>query len=75
MSIEGLDEFLDELRTLILEHPIVADWWAEINNRKDTADTPQTERDAYWKELFEAVVKGEMSDASANQAWYEYINK
>ena len=39
------------------------------------ADTPQTDRDAYWKELFEAVVKGEMSDAEANQAWYEYINK
>lgn len=39
------------------------------------ADTPQMERDAYWKELVEAVVKGEMSDASANQAWYEYINK
>lgn len=41
----------------------------------DEADTSQTERDAYWIELLEAVVKGEMSDASANQAWYEYINK
>lgn len=38
------------------------------------ADTPQTEDD-YFLELMDAVERGEMSDASANQAYYEYINK
>jgi hypothetical protein len=38
------------------------------------ADTPQTE-DEYFLELMDAVKRGEMSDASANQAYYEYINK
>ena len=32
------------------------------------------EDDEYWKHLFIEVVKGHMSDAEANQAWYEYIN-
>lgn len=40
----------------------------------DEADTPQTEDD-YFLELMDAVKRGEMSDASANQAYYEYINK
>ena len=38
------------------------------------ADIPQTEDD-YFLELMNAVERGEMSDAGANQAWYEYINK
>ena len=40
-------------------------------------DTPQTEKSnsEYYLELADAVMRGEMSDASANQAWYEYINK
>ena len=37
-------------------------------------DEPQTEDD-YFLELMGAVERGEMSDASANQAYYEYINK
>ena len=36
-------------------------------------DTPQTD-DAYFLELMGAVERGEISDAGANQAWYEYIN-
>ena len=42
-----------------------------------TADTPQTEKSnsEYYLELADAVMRGEMSDAEANQAWYEYINK
>lgn len=40
----------------------------------DEADTLQTEDD-YFLELMDAVKRGEMSDASANQAYYEYINK
>ena len=40
----------------------------------EQADTPQTE-DEYFLELMDAVKRGEMSDASANQAYYEYINK
>ena|GEM_PF-3268386 len=40
-------------------------------------DTPQTEKSdsEYYLELADAVMRGEMSDAGANQAWYEYINK
>ena len=43
----------------------------------EVADTPQTEKSnsEYYLELADAVMRGEMSDASANQAWYEYINK
>lgn len=32
------------------------------------------EDDEYWKHLFIEVAEGRMSDAGANQAWYEYIN-
>lgn len=41
------------------------------------ADTPQTEKSdsEYYLELADAVMRGEMSDAGANQAWYEHINK
>ena len=34
----------------------------------------QVEDDAYFLELMGAVKRGEISDAGANQAWYEYIN-
>ena len=34
----------------------------------------QVEDDAYFLELMGAVERGEISDAEANQAWYEYIN-
>ena len=39
--------------------------------------TKQTEKSdsEYYLELADAVMRGEMSDAEANQAWYEYINK
>lgn len=35
---------------------------------------PQTDDDAYFLKLMGAVERGEISDAGANQAWYEYIN-
>ena len=34
----------------------------------------QVEDDAYFLELMGAVERGEISDAGAYQAWYEYIN-
>jgi len=40
----------------------------------EVADTPQTEDDLLL-ELMDAVERGEMSDASANQAYVEYISK
>ena len=48
MEIEKAYKFLDDLETLFLEYPIVADWFMEIRDRKDTADTPQT--DCGWGE-------------------------
>ena len=50
--------------------------WSVCNyNKVDwDDDTPLTE-DEYFLELMDAVMRGEMSDAEANQAWYEYINK
>ena len=48
--------------------PIIA--WKYLG---DTADTSQTD-DAYFLKLMSAVERGEISDAGANQAWYEYIN-
>lgn len=55
------------------EHRQLAEWLKELKAYRE-ADTPQTE-DAYFCELMDAVERGEMSDASANQAYYEYINK
>ena len=34
----------------------------------------QVDDDAYFLELMGAVERGEISDAGANQAWYEYIS-
>ena len=34
----------------------------------------QVDDDAYFLELMGAVERGEISDAGANQAWYEHIN-
>lgn len=39
------------------------------------ADMQRLVDDDYFLELMNAVERGEMSDASANQAYYEYINK
>jgi len=47
MDIEEANKFLDDLKTLVREHPIVADWLVEIGDRNDDADTPQT--DCGWK--------------------------
>ena len=34
-----------------------------------------TDQDKHWLELLQAVIEGKMSDAEANQSWYEYINE
>lgn len=47
MTNEEAKVFLDNLKICIEEHPVVADWLVEIADRKDTADTPQT--DCGWK--------------------------
>lgn len=59
---------------------MMRDWFMRWNNSGVSftkADTPQTKQSdsEYYLELADAVMRGEMSDASANQAWYEYINK
>ena len=41
--------------------------WKEVGNGEQTDD-------AYFLELMGAVERDEISDAGANQAWYEYIN-
>ena len=41
--------------------------WTEVGNGEQTDD-------AYFLKLMGAVDRGEISDAGANQAWYEYIN-
>lgn len=69
--------FLDNLKICIDEHPVVADWLVEIADRKteNSSEKPNNcEDDEYWKHLFIEVAEGRMSDAGANQAWYEYIN-
>lgn len=43
MTNEEAKVFLDNLKICIEEHPVVADWLVEIADRKDTADTPQTD--------------------------------
>ena len=35
MTIEECNKFFDTLKNLVLEHPIVADWWMEIMDRYD----------------------------------------
>ena len=35
MTIEECNKFFDTLKILVLEHPIVADWWVEIMDRYD----------------------------------------
>lgn len=48
MDREEAIEFMNELKTVILEHPIIDEWWKEVHNRRlseglaDT-DTQQTE--------------------------------
>ena len=77
MTNEEAKEFLDNLKICISEHPIVADWLVEIADRKTEptiSKMEQVEDDAYFLELMGAVERGEISDAGANQAWYEYIN-
>lgn len=50
MDREEAIEFMNELKAVILEHPIIDEWWKEVHNRRlaeglaDT-DTPQTERE------------------------------
>ena len=48
MDREEMIEFMNELKTVILEHPIIDEWWKEVHNRRlaeglvDT-DTPKTD--------------------------------
>lgn len=35
MTAEECNKFFDTLKILVLEHPIVADWWVEIMDRYD----------------------------------------
>jgi hypothetical protein len=42
MTIEEAKTFLDNLKVCVIEHPIVADWLVEIENRKTE---PQTDCD------------------------------
>lgn len=53
-------------------YKLTCDLFSEIC-RYEPKDEPQTD-DAYFLELMGAVERGEISDAGANQAWYEYIN-
>lgn len=51
--------------------------WLDRYDRKTEptiSKMEQVEDDAYFLELMGAVERGEISDAEANQAWYEYIN-
>ena len=34
-TVEECNKFFNTLKILVLEHPIVADWWVEIINRED----------------------------------------
>ena len=49
---------------------------SKVLDKIKQADTPQTKQSdsEYYLELADAVMRGEISDAEANQAWYEYIN-
>ena len=49
MNTEEAIEFIDEIKTVILEHPIIDEWWKEVHNRRLAeglvdADTPQKDR-------------------------------
>ena len=48
MDREEAIEFMNELKTVILEHPIIDEWWKEVHSRRlaeDLADidTQQTD--------------------------------
>ena len=50
MTRQEFDKFIDELKTVILEHPIIDDWWKEVHNRRlaeglAETNTPQTGSD------------------------------
>ena len=47
---------------------------SEKPNNSTISKMEQVDDDAYFLELMGAVERGEISDAGANQAWYEYIN-
>ena len=74
--IVGRDLPLDSvIRDIASSLGRIADMLAEMNGYivARNSDTQQTD-DACLRELMDAVERGEMSDATANQAWYEYIN-
>ena len=72
--LEGTNIETDEAEMAVLDNILFRCWQMGWLDRYDTADTPQTEDDAYFLKLMSAVERGEISDAGANQAWYEYIN-
>ena len=71
--LEGTNIETDEAEMAVLDNILFRCWQMGWLDRYDTADTPQTD-DAYFLKLMSAVERGEISDAGANQAWYEYIN-
>ena len=86
-AIERL-EYLKARAQITLEQE-VPDWIAEdvlgtieaydmaieaLQTEPTISKMEQVEDDAYFLKLMGAVERGEISDAGANQAWYEYIN-
>lgn len=61
----------DDDETIQAIHHLQKVGWLQEHDRILTKQTD----DAYFRELMDAVERGEMSDATANQAWYEYISK
>ena len=71
MDIEEFNKFMNDLKTLVLEHPIVADWWVEIRGREDIPDVVErkygewvsTNEVLYGAPIFKcSVCKIEISD-------------
>ena len=62
----------------VIADVMMADRKTENNSEKpnnfDKDINVRSKDDAYFLELMGAVERGEISDAGANQAWYEYIS-
>ena len=82
--LEGTNIETDEAEMAVIDNILFRCWQMGWLDRYDTADRKteptiskmeQVDKDgAYFLELMGAVARGEISDAGANQAWYEYIN-
>ena len=67
-------ELYEVLETMPRFIEILASVEADRKTEPTSSKMEQVEDDAYFLELMGAVERGEISDAEANQAWYEYIN-